>query len=115
MLKDITIHTCQSSCSLFKAIFSHPLDDDPIGGLFEDETENVNSLSHIGSIDQTYGKKYYDIKFMTLQHTLAFCFLGLLWLQEPVCLSDLIRWLMQTVYVDTSLVYSKNTALVHVS
>ena len=35
---------------------------------------------------------------MTLQHTLAFCFLGLLWLQEPVCLSDLIRYRVWTVF-----------------
>ena len=80
--------TINAQCyySIFKT------DDDPTGGLFEDEEQNADFNSHIGSVDQTYCKSYYDIKVMTMQHTLAFCFLGLLWLQEPVCLSDLIRY-----------------------
>ena len=62
------------------------LDDDPTGGLFEDsdEDQNDDTASHIGSVDLTYRKNYNDIQVMTLQHTLAFCFLGLLWLHEPV-------------------------------
>ena len=68
-------------------------DDDPTGGLFDDdeEQEDADNISHVGSIDQPRQKSYDKIHTMTLQHTLAFCFLGLLWLQEPVCLSDLIR------------------------
>lgn len=70
------------------------LDDDPTGGLFDDddeEQEDADNISHVGSIDRSRQKSYEKIQTMTLQHTLAFCFLGLLWLQEPVCLSDLIR------------------------
>ena len=75
------------------------LDDDPTRMLFDDLDEDGPGVDEesIGSIDQTKTKKfnkrksYEDVQAMTLQHTLAFCFLGLLWLQEPICLSDLIR------------------------
>ncbi|XP_058958293.2 TATA box-binding protein-associated factor RNA polymerase I subunit B isoform X1 [Pocillopora verrucosa] len=32
---------------------------------------------------------------VTLQSTLAFCYLGLLWIDEPVFISDLVRWAKQ--------------------
>ena len=77
----------------------HPLflilDDDPTGGLFEDidDGENAEAGSHVGSVDghQTSRKKYSSVQFMTLQHTMAFSFLSLLWMKEPICLADLIR------------------------
>lgn len=72
------------------------LDDDPTGRLFEDsdEGENADACSHIGSVDQKIRKKSGSghVQVMTLEHTLAFCFLGLLWLHEPICLSDIIRY-----------------------
>ncbi|XP_028390856.1 TATA box-binding protein-associated factor RNA polymerase I subunit B-like [Dendronephthya gigantea] len=78
-------------------------DDDPTGGLFEDvdEIENIDAGSHVGSVDvhrttvQRSRKKYYDVRFMTMQHTVAFCFLSLLWIKEPICLADLIRWAVE--------------------
>lgn len=60
--------------------------------IFEDKENDVDNESHIGSVDQSrHYASTHDYRVMTLQHTMVFCFLGLQWLQEPICLSDLIR------------------------
>ena len=70
------------------------------GGLNEEENgmkDNLDDNSDdevIGSIklkEVTKDKCYHPAREMTLHHTLSFCHLGLLWIREPVFLSDLLR------------------------
>ena len=50
------------------------------------EDEFVGSLA----LNQPKGTKI-ESGHVTLQSTLAFCYLGLLWINEPVFISDLVR------------------------
>jgi len=54
------------------------------------EDEFVGSLT----LNQPKGTKV-ESGHVTLQTTLAFCYLGLLWINEPVFVSDLLRWAKQ--------------------
>lgn len=77
-------------------------DDNPNRGLFDSEDENLDEdedeedsdsdSSIIGSIFCDAHTSTRSAGYMSMGKSLSFCYLGLLWLREPISLSDLIRW-----------------------
>ena len=57
----------------------------------EDSSESSED-EFVGSLACNQSKKRrVQCGHVTLQSTLAFCYLGLLWINEPVFISDLVR------------------------
>lgn len=61
-----------------------------------DDVSDSSEDEFIGSVTCHQSKKK-GVRYgcVSLQCTLAFCYLGLLWMDEPVFISDLVRWAKQ--------------------